>query len=93
MWNERHLPAVSGRQVDETGKEYVEIGSHRRGILEELEKAHIYIERLSERLKEKEAEAAEFRQQLENRDAQMTLIAARLAHLETLLVAGQRNGD
>ena len=36
--------------MDENGMEIVEVGAHRRGIVEELEKAHIYIERLHQRL-------------------------------------------
>ncbi len=32
--------------VDLSGQEIVEVGAHRRGIVEELEKAHIYIEQL-----------------------------------------------
>ena len=41
------IPKVT---VDENGNEYVEVGSHRKGIVEELEKAHIYISELEERL-------------------------------------------
>jgi len=37
--------------VDENGNEIVEVGSHRKGIVEELEKAHIYIAQLEERIK------------------------------------------
>lgn len=44
MWQKKHLPAVPGVQYDESGLEVLEVGAHRRGILEELEKAHVYIE-------------------------------------------------
>lgn len=50
MWGQRHLPAVPPVETDDEGKEIVEIGRHQRGILEELEKAHIYIQWLHERL-------------------------------------------
>lgn len=50
MWAEKHLPAIPKAQIDENGMEIVEIGSHRKGIVEELEKAHIYIAQLEERL-------------------------------------------
>jgi len=50
MWRERHLPAVSPRRVDGQGREVVDLGLQQRETLEELEKAHIYIERLSRRL-------------------------------------------
>ena len=38
-------------EKDENGQEIVEVGAHRRGIVEELEKAHIYIEQLNNRIK------------------------------------------
>jgi len=44
MWREKHLPAITKATRDEEGREVVEVGAHRRGIVEELEKAHIYIE-------------------------------------------------
>jgi len=50
MWSNKHLKAVPKTKVDENGMEIVEVGAHRRGIVEELEKAHIYIERLHQRL-------------------------------------------
>ena len=51
MWQHKHLEAIPKTQVDEEGKEIVEVGAHRKGIVEELEKAHIYIEQLHERIK------------------------------------------
>ncbi|UCF42275.1 MAG: hypothetical protein JSV99_06590 [Planctomycetota bacterium] len=50
MWSERHLPAIPRAKVDESGQEVVEVGAHRKGIVEELEKAHIYIEQLHKRI-------------------------------------------
>ncbi len=47
MWKNRHLKAIPKAKVDENGYEIVEVGSHRKGIVEELEKAHIYIEQLN----------------------------------------------
>ena len=38
-------------EVDENGREIIRIGSHRKGIVEELEKAHIYIEQLNIKIK------------------------------------------
>jgi hypothetical protein len=46
MWQEKHLPAMPKMQKDENGREIVEIGARSRGVVEELEKAHIYIEQL-----------------------------------------------
>jgi hypothetical protein len=51
----KHLKAVPSVSKDESGQEIVEVGAHQRGILEELEKAHIYIEQLSEKIKALEA--------------------------------------
>lgn len=55
MWSNKHLPAIPKATVDENGNEIVEIGSHRKGIVEELEKAHIYIEQLNNQNKELKA--------------------------------------
>lgn len=52
MWKEKHLKAISKAEKDERGQEVVEIGAHRKGIVEELEKAHIYIEELHKEIKE-----------------------------------------
>jgi hypothetical protein len=55
MWKNKHLKAIPKATVDESGREIVEAGSHRKGIVEELEKAHIYIEQLHERISKLEA--------------------------------------
>ena len=46
MWQNKHLAAIPEVKVDESGREIIEVGAYRRGIVEELEKAHIYIEQL-----------------------------------------------
>jgi hypothetical protein len=58
MFNNKHLKAVPKAKADENGIEIVEVGTHRRGILEELEKAHIYIHQLSSQNKELEKRLA-----------------------------------
>ena len=58
MWGKKHLTAVPKAQVDENGMEILEVGSHRKGMLEELEKAHIYIEQLNNILKKQSAQIA-----------------------------------
>jgi len=55
MWKEKHLKAVPKAEFDQDGQEMLEIGAHRKGILEELEKAHVYIQRLNQRIKALEA--------------------------------------
>lgn len=43
MWKNKHPKATPKVKVDENGCEIVEVGSHRRGIVEELEKgAHLH---------------------------------------------------
>jgi len=59
MWKEKHLKAVPKAELDENGKEMLEIGAHRRGMLEELEKAHVYIQELHERVKALEEKITE----------------------------------
>jgi archaellum component FlaC len=51
MWKNKHLKAIPKATVDESSRQIVEVGSHRKGIVEELEKAHIYIEQLNNRIK------------------------------------------
>lgn len=52
MWREKHLPAIPPIQYDDEGLEILDVGAHRRGIVEELEKAHVYIQQLHVRLEE-----------------------------------------
>lgn len=52
MWQNKHLKSIPKAAVDSDGNEIIEVGSHRRGIVEELEKAHIYIGQLNEHIKQ-----------------------------------------
>jgi hypothetical protein len=84
MWKHKHLPAMPKSEVDENGREIVEIGAHRKGIIEELEKAHIYIEQLHKRIKslqEKEAEIAELKKQNEKMESRLTAMEGLMAGL------------
>ncbi len=54
MWNSKHLKSIPKAEVDMSGREIVEVGSHRRGIVEELEKAHIYIEQLNKQINDQQ---------------------------------------
>lgn len=51
MWQYKHLKAIPKAEYDESGKEIVEIGANNRGLLEEVEKAHVYIQQLNNRIK------------------------------------------
>lgn len=68
MWENSHLPAVG--KTPEQGTSF-NVTEKVGGMLNELEKAHIYIERLNEKLKEKDAEVGE--------------LTVRLARLEALM--------
>ncbi|MBI5102844.1 MAG: hypothetical protein HZB33_13555 [Nitrospirae bacterium] len=61
MWSNKHLSAVPKAKSDENGKEIVDVGALNRGVLEELEKAHVYIEQLNRNLKELKAESEELK--------------------------------
>jgi hypothetical protein len=66
MMKEKHLSAVPQAQKDEgTGQEIVEYRSLMRGLLEELEKAHLYIARVSEVVKEQQRVLSELSAQVE----------------------------
>ena len=71
MWEQKHLPAIPQTERDERGQEIIEVGGHRRGIVEELEKAHIYIEQLHKRIGELQG--------------QNGLMEGRLAKLEAMI--------
>ena len=66
MWSNKHLKAVPKASVDTNGREIVEVGSHRKGIVEELEKAHIYIDQLNIKIKSMEEQLNNLTAKLEN---------------------------
>ncbi len=69
MWENKHLKAIPKATLDKNGEEIVEVGSHRKGIVEELEKAHIYIEQLHK--------------QIEKQNNMLQFLEKRLTKLET----------
>jgi hypothetical protein len=81
MWQHKHLKAIPKVDVDESGFEIVEVGSHRKGIIEELEKAHIYIEQLHKQLKT-----------LEEKDGEMQRRLASMESLVAKLTSQQEGG-
>lgn len=64
MWANKHLPAVGAGKYDEDGRSVIELGANSTAMLEELEKAHIYIEQLNTSLKASQAENVKLRQRL-----------------------------
>lgn len=70
MWKHKHLKAIPKAKVDAEGREVLELGAHRKGIVEELEKAHVYIEELHRDLKEQQREIEALK--IENVELQQT---------------------
>jgi hypothetical protein len=64
MWANKHLAAIPAAMTDKNGLEVIEMGAHQRGIVEELEKAHIYIEQLSRNNSELERKNKELEERL-----------------------------
>jgi hypothetical protein len=52
MWTNKHLPAVGAATLRPDGSHAVNVGARSQSMLEELEKAHIYIEQLHATIKE-----------------------------------------
>jgi hypothetical protein len=72
MWEARHLPALPRAEVTADGKSVIDVGARTQGMLEELEKAHIYISQLNDRVKAlseavgaRDAALAELRREIE----------------------------
>jgi hypothetical protein len=91
MWQQKHLPAIPKAKTNEMGQEIVEAGSHRRGIVEELEKAHIYIEQLHKRVKTLEAKEAEIAA-LKKQKKQMQTRLLAIESVVSNLVSQQEGG-
>ena len=81
MWKNKHLPAVGAAVVIE-GKHRINLGDRAQATLEELEKAHIYIEQLHKRTLEQ-------RQTIEQQQQTIEAILARLAAMEEAVKAEQ----
>lgn len=75
MWREKHLPAVPAARTDASGTPVTDVMAQSNLTLEELEKAHIYIEQLNDRVRRLEEEKQALASQL-------SAIDARLAALE-----------
>ncbi len=61
MWENHRLPALPGAKRDE--EEGVDVLRHSMAVLEELEKAHIYIAQLNTAIKELQSEVARLKEQ------------------------------
>jgi len=66
MWNNRHLPAVPAASTDDAGNDVVDLGARNKGVLEELEKAHIYIEQLNRQVQLQEQAIEDLKKEIES---------------------------
>lgn len=71
MWKNKHLRAVGAGQNDDEGRAIIDLGSQTLGMLEELEKAHIYIEQLHTRLADAAKQNAKLEERLARVEAQV----------------------
>lgn len=85
MWKHKHLPAIAGVQRDAQGREMVNLGAQQRGIVQELETAHIYIAELNSELAATKADLAAERQAHEKTQAEVSQLKAALQRLEKSL--------
>jgi hypothetical protein len=86
MWTNKHLPAVGAAIVRPDGSHAVNVGVRSQGVLEELEKAHIYIEQLHGTIKELQTEQrrAQAREaQIDELQTTVMKLQNRLDRLET----------
>lgn len=63
MWENKYLPAVGPGQYDAEGNPYIDHAERSQGMLEELERAHIYIHQLNDRMKELEQRLVELEEE------------------------------
>jgi hypothetical protein len=71
MWKNKHLPAVGPGRYAEDGRAVYELGESRAGMLEELEKAHIYIDQLNDSLMQKDAVISDLAERLARLESQI----------------------
>jgi hypothetical protein len=81
MWEQSHLPAVGPTSPGESLNVSDKIG----GLINELEKAHVYIERLNEMVKAQQAAIALERRELARLESELTVQAQRNDRLEAPL--------
>ncbi|MEZ5437926.1 MAG: hypothetical protein R3F12_06170 [Lysobacteraceae bacterium] len=75
MWQNGHLPKVEPAKVNEDGKGTFNVASRSQGVLEELEYAHVYIEKLNADIQRLNADA-------DRRNAEFALLKAEIEQLK-----------
>jgi len=89
MWKNKHLPAVGAGVNGEDGKAIINVANRSQGILEELEKAHLYIEQLHKRIKNEKDSRLEvnikLQQTIDQQAEEVADLKAQLTKMETQL--------
>ena len=93
MWKNKHLPAIGAGQYDEEGFAIMELGDQSKGILEELEKAHIYIETLNDQIKELSAALEKQKRDQEIKNQEINAIKADLERMYNKNITIAESGD
>ena len=73
MYTNKSLPAVGPGEYDEQGRAVMDLFDSRNGMLEELEKAHVYIAQLNSALKRTQGLNSALLERLEQLEAQMSI--------------------
>jgi hypothetical protein len=71
MFTNKHLPAVGAGRYNEAGEPIIQLGASSAGMLEELEKAHIYIAQLNDALKSAQQQNEELAERLARIEASL----------------------
>ena len=64
LWMEYFPLLLEKAEYDENGQQIIEVGAHRKGMLEELEKAHLYIAQLNEKNENLQAEIENLKKEI-----------------------------
>ena len=88
MWKEKHLPAVEAAKTDGQGRGLVNLVNRSQQLLEELEKAHIYIEQLNKKINNEKDSRLEvndkLQQTIDDQAEEIANLKAQLAKMESL---------
>jgi len=83
MWQEKHLPAVkSSKEINDSNG--YNMAERREQILEELEKAHVYIAQLHDTIKELTAEDSTTQAKLSKTESELNRVKSQMAEFDAL---------
>ena len=83
MWQEKHLPAVkSAKEINDSNG--YNMAERREQILEELEKAHVYIAQLHDTIEELKAENSTTQVKLSKTESELNSVKSQMAEFDAL---------